>query len=181
MKLPLVLLFFSLSVPAFAKQQCFEIFNLYRTVQGDKEYIVKLGHKYSYEDKTYGFKFEAILDKDGELFIDTELVKPQLGIRSHMHGSYLYSQMIQHFGLERIKAIRDVWGGGTNFTQLYTNLRNGMSPEDAAFQTWSGRQAALYGFTKIESFEFVKVQESEFGDIPYPVHRRPFQVLFTRP
>ena len=164
-----------------AKHQCLELFNAYKTVQGTKEYLVKVGHRFAYNDTTYGFKFEAELDNDGILAIDIQLIDQKLGLRSYQHGSQLYAQMIQHFGLEKIKGITGVWGEGTNFDKFYANLRNRMSVEDAALNTWSGRQAALYGFTKIASYEFTKVEESEFGDIPYPIHRRPFSVLFTRP
>jgi hypothetical protein len=180
--LTLLTLFIKFSAPeAHAQMQCFELFNIYKTVQGDKEFLVKLGHKFSYEDKTYGFKFVAVLENDGTLFLDTELVNPRLGIRSHMHGGNLYAQMMQHFGAQKITGIRDIWSGGTNFSQFHRNLRNRMSIEDAAYNTWSGRQAARYGFTKLASYEFITAQESEFGDIPYPIHRRPFELLFTRP
>lgn len=181
MKFCLLFVFFTLSVSAQAQIQCFDLFNIYKTVRGEKEFIVKVGHKFSYEDKTYGFKFIAELENDGTLFLDTELVNTRLGIRSHMHGGDLYAQMMQHFGVQNITAIRDVWSGGTNFSQFHQNLRNRMSIEDAAFNTWSGRQAARYGFTRLATYEFIKVQESEFGDIPYPIHRRPFELLFTRP
>jgi hypothetical protein len=180
--LTLLTLFLKFSAPeAHAQMQCFELFNIYTTVQGEKEYIVKLGHKFSYEDKTYGFKFVAELENDGTLFLDTELVNNRLGIRSHMHGRDLYEQMIQHFGLQRITGIRALWSGGTNFSQFHGNLRNRMNVEDAALNTWSGRQAARYGFTKLATYEFIKAQESEFGDIPYPIHRRPIELLFRRP
>ena len=173
--------FLTFTVSAQAQMQCYELFNIYRTVKGEKEYLVKLGHKFAFTDKTNGFKFVAELENDGTIFLDTELVNARLGIRSHMHGRDLYDQMIQHFGLDRITGIRDVWSGGTNFSQFHTNLRNRMSIEDAAFNTWSGRLAARYGFTKLASYEFINAQESEFGDIPYPIHRRPFELLFTRP
>ncbi len=166
---------------ADARMQCFEFLNVYKTVQSEKEYLVKLGHKFSFTDKTYGFKFVAELENDGTLFLDAELVNTRLGIRSHMHGGDLYSQMIQHFGVQNITAIRDVWSGGTNFSQFHANLRNRMSIEDAAFNTWSGRLAARYGFNMLASYEFITAQESEFGDIPYTIHRRPFELLFTRP
>lgn len=181
MKFLIFITLFSFSASALAERQCFELFNTYRTAKGEKEVIVKLRSRFAFFDKTNDLKFEAEIDKDGVVSLDVELIDKDRGIRSHMHGGELYAQMIQHFGPENIKAISGFWGRGTNFTQFYSNLRVGMNVEDAAFQTWSGRQAALYGFTKIESYEFIKVQESEFGDIPYPIHRRPFQVLFTRP
>ena len=181
MKFYVLFVFLTLLEPAHAQMQCFELFNIYKTVRGEKEFLIKLGHKFSYEDKTYGFKFVAELENDGTLFLDAELVNTRLGIRSHMHGGDLYAQMIQHFGVQNITAIRDVWSGGTNFSQFHSNLKSRMTIEEAALNTWSGRQAARYGFTKIESFSFTDSEPSEFGDIPYPIHRRPFNVIFTRP
>ncbi len=181
MKFYFLFAFLTLSVPAHAQMQCFELFNIYKSVQGEKEYLIKIRHKFSFTDKTYGFKFVAVLENDGTLFLDTELVNTKLGIRSHMHGGELYAQMIQHFGVKNITAIQDIWSRGTNFGQFHANLRGRMSVEEAASNTWSGRQAARYGFTKIESYSFTKIEESEFGDIPYAINRRPFNVLFTRP
>ncbi len=169
-----------LSFQANSQSQCFDVFNIYRTVQG-QEYLLKLRHKFFYFDKTYNFKFEAELDRDGFIFIDVELTNSSRSIRSTQHGGLLFKEMIQHFGLKNINGIYDIWGKGTNLSQLNANLRNRMSVEDAAFNTWSGRQAALYGFTKIETYEFIKVQESEWGDIPYPINLRPFNVVFVRP
>ncbi len=180
----LTLFIYFLNLPissAYAQMQCFELFNIYKTVQSEKEYLVKLGHKFAFTDKTNGFKFVAELEDDGILFLDAELVNTKLGIRSHIHGGDLYAQMIQHFGLKNITAIQDIWSRGTNFGQFHANLRDRMSVEEAAFSTWSGRQAARYGFTKIESYSFTAFEESEFGDIPYALNRRPFNVLFTRP
>ncbi len=181
MKFLIFITLFSFSASAFAERQCFELFNIYKTVKGEKEFIVKLRSRFAFFDKSNDLKFEAEIDKNGVVSLDVELVDKDRGIRSHMHGGQLYAQMIQHFGLENIKAISGVWSGGTNFEQFYSNLRNQMSVEKAAFSTWSGRQAARYGFTKIASYEFIKVQESEYGDIPYPAHKRPFTVIFTRP
>jgi hypothetical protein len=183
MRFWLFLTLFSFTIGAHAQMQCFDLFSAFKTVQGekDKEFLIKRAHKFSYLDKEYDFEFTAELDNHGVLALNVQLINKRLGIRSYQHGPDLYAQMIEHFGLENINAIEGVWGGGTNFDQFNGNLRRGMGVEEAAANTWSGRQAARYGFTKIKSYEFTMVQESEFGDIPYPIYQRPFSVVFTRP
>lgn len=52
----------------------------------------------------------------------------------------------------QVNAIRGTWIEGTdsvNAAEYLSNLDRGMSPQQAAANTWTGRMAARYGFTNV--------------------------------
>jgi hypothetical protein len=54
----------------------------------------------------------------------------------------------------QVKEVLGQWsntpGLTSNYDAMLSNLKAGMSPEAAAMNTWTGRQAARYGFTNVE-------------------------------
>ena len=52
----------------------------------------------------------------------------------------------------QVNSIRGVWIDGTdsvNAAQYLSNLNRGMSPQQAAANTWTGNMAARYGYTNV--------------------------------
>lgn len=140
------------------------------TVIKAEESFIKSPTEYRYYDTTYDFHFIAILTK-GELTLDILLVDPVRKIRSQYSGADLYQKAIEHFGAYNIQRISGLWDGGDNYEKFVELKNKGYSDEDAALNTWSGQQAAKYGFIQIESIKYNKVK------------RRPqkVEVIFTRP
>lgn len=100
-------------------------------------------------DPEHEFEFYAHLNS-GRLFLNVSLVDYQNNKRSSLKGSDLYVQMMKKFGPQNINVIEGIWSEGTNHQMYFSNLARGLTPEEAAAQTWSGRQAARFGFTDIE-------------------------------
>ncbi len=150
---------------------CTDLFTTYQEVQG-LDHTEPLEHFFSYRDHTYNFVFEAAL-RDNTLIMAARLIDENLKIRSARRGSELYRQMIEHFGLRNIHEIVGLWQGGKNLDDFYKNLESGMSIENAALNTWSGRQAQKYGFSKVLSYEFFDTLSLK--------DRQGVEVVFTRP
>ncbi|WP_131990104.1 hypothetical protein [Chthoniobacter flavus] len=54
--------------------------------------------------------------------------------------------MMEHFG-DNVKAIAGNWSYGDNLAAMNKLTGQGMSLEEAASQTWTGGQAAKFGFS----------------------------------
>jgi len=91
--------------------------------------------------------------------------------RSEHRGQDLFHDMVMHFGLKNIEAIRGKWSEGDNFTEFFNNLED-MSEERAAKNTWSGRMASNYGFTSVEVVDY-SVLVFEKGKYAEVIFRRP--------
>lgn len=70
----------------------------------------------------------------------------------------MFSSAMQRLNQEgvQVNKIRGAWLSNTdsvNTAQYSANLAKGMSPNDAALNTWTGKLAQKYGFTKVESIE----------------------------
>ncbi|BCX73166.1 hemagglutinin repeat-containing protein [Acinetobacter sp. Tol 5] len=73
-------------------------------------------------------------------------------------GVDMFSSAIQRLNQEGIQVnkIRGAWISGTdsvNTAQYSANLAKGMSPNDAALNTWTGKIAQRHGYTKVEEIE----------------------------
>ncbi len=107
------------------------------------------------------YGFYALLDENGTLKLDVRLQNINTGARSHLRGSELFAEMIQHFGRDRIKVIVGRWSEGTNYDAFYAELFNGASAEEAALRTWTGRMASSYGFDKVKYIEILNPYTEE--------------------
>jgi hypothetical protein len=81
------------------------------------------------------------------------LVEQRLKIRSGLQGERLYKEMMEYFGVENIDVIIGRWAQGTNFDSYFRARQQGLSHEEAALQTWAGRQAARFGFKRVRFIE----------------------------
>ncbi len=166
-----------------AENQCRDLFSI--VVLRDHEEIKLYPDEFIYRDKIHKFQFEATLYSDGMIFIDV-LLRKENGARSEQRGADLYKLMVKHFGLKNIRGFEDSWYGGDNLKEYYSNLNRGMTREEAARHTWSGRQAAKYGFTYVRSVGPIKDDmDFEFSEYVPVVknHRisRAIKAVFTRP
>lgn len=77
---------------------------------------------------------------------------------THGSGTDLFNSVIVRAEADgvQINGVRGNWlpnSGSDNFTQYQTNIANGMSPSDAAANTWTGQIAASHGFTIVTPIE----------------------------
>lgn len=143
-----------LCTPAYSSLQCADLFTVREDGLTISAYPVEIKTDTHIFRVTSGpFIFEGHL-MNRILDVTAYLSSPEIGRRSHLHGSTLYEQMIAHFGRDNIEVIKGNWIVGTNQTQFYENLGRNMSPEDAARYTWSGTQAAKHGFSKVEYIQY---------------------------
>ncbi len=70
---------------------------------------------------------------------------------STTRGYQMFDDVMSHFGAENIQKIEGKWVPAmpTNLNKFNQLIREGMTVEEAAAQTFTGRNAARYGFTKI--------------------------------
>jgi len=73
-------------------------------------------------------------------------------------GTDMFASAMQRLGNEgvQVNKIRGSWETGTdsvNIAQYRQNIANGMSKENAALNTWTGKLSQKYGFTKVEKIE----------------------------
>ena len=56
----------------------------------------------------------------------------------------------------QVNSIRGAWLQGTdsvNYSQYTQGIANGLAPEQAALNTWTGKLAQQYGYTQVQSVE----------------------------
>lgn len=176
------LLFLCLHIAAFCFSQNVQAFNCFEEIaiyhrtfsNGTPD---NSEHHFRIRDKsnpnTY-FYFNASIDPDdGSLYLDLKLRDPVTGERSALKGNQLYYLMMKHLDQSRIQSIQGIWGSGDNFVEFFDNVKRlGFDEETAAKATWSGRQAAKYGFTEIAE---IAAEEAPIKGSPY------VYVIFVRP
>jgi hypothetical protein len=86
--------------------------------------------------------------KDGRLRFNIQAIDPETGARGTVRGQALFDGMMEHFG-STVKVIEGRWNEGTNLAEFNRLTGQGVSLEEAASRTWTGQQAARYGFTKV--------------------------------
>lgn len=71
---------------------------------------------------------------------------------SPVSGREMFDMAMEHFG-SRVRKIEGNWFHGTNLNKFNEQTARGVPASVAAAQTWTGRQAARYGFTAVESVD----------------------------
>ncbi|WP_019360673.1 hemagglutinin repeat-containing protein [Pseudomonas asplenii] len=107
------------------------------------------------------------VDKNGILGFDIR------SSSSSPSGVDMFVSAMQRLDQEGVKvsAIRGAWVGGTdsvNTAEYLGNLAKGMSPTEAAANTWTGRLAAKYGFTSVQA-----PQTAMFSDTTTVIFKKP--------
>jgi hypothetical protein len=94
----------------------------------------------------------------------------EAGPASNVRGTEMFKRMMQHFG-NNVKAIQGSWYYGDNLAAVKKFTAAGLSLEEAATRTWTGKRAAEHGYTK------VKILEAKGA----PGHYTEVKALFERP
>ena len=93
------------------------------------------------------------VDKHGVLGFDIRA--PQGGSSmSNASGTDMFLSAMQRLGQQgvQVNAVRGTWIEGTdsvNAARYLANLNRGLTPQQAAASTWTGRMAASQGFTNV--------------------------------
>lgn len=112
----------------------------------------------------YDFYFKADLSWDGILEIRAHLVDYNLNLRSSLSGRVLFKNTIKFFKRRHIKMIRATWvEGSDNYRLFHEALESGKSLKEAAFMTWTGQQAKLFGFDRIHDLKILEKGSSSSG------------------
>ncbi len=87
-------------------------------------------------------------------------------------GGQMFADAINHFGINNINGIEGKWVPAmpTNLNAFNENILGGMTPEEAASNTFTGTMAARYGFTDVQILNLVG-EPGAYTNV---------QVLFTR-
>jgi len=89
----------------------------------------------------------AVID-NGELSI-TVRTRLEDGTRSPLlHGTEQFKRILSHFS-GQFMGIQGSWSFGDNLAAFNRATAGGMPIEDAARQTWTGRQAAAAGYARV--------------------------------
>ena len=65
-----------------------------------------------------------------------------------LRGEEQFDLIMRHFG-GSATSVRGAWAYGTNLEKFNMLVREGKSVQDAARGTWTGEQAARFGFTQV--------------------------------
>lgn len=156
--------------------RCSHLFSKYQITENYPHWDLSSREKFSYEDSSNNFYFNAELN-DGVVSMDIRLRSTNGLVRSAQSGKDLYRKMIRHFGVRKIVAIQARWFSEDNYQEFSKNLKQGLSLEEAALQTWSGRQATLYGFSYVNSVAFRHAKDAKNPKVQI----RWVEVFFERP
>jgi hypothetical protein len=107
---------------------------------------------YSYGSVKQGQGLDASVDASGVLRLE---VKSGTRRQQYGAGTEMFDDMMGTMNKSgQVNEILGQWSNTPGFTSNYdamrANLKAGMSPDAAAMNTWTGRQAARYGFTNAE-------------------------------
>lgn len=98
-------------------------------------------------------RFQAFAYVENGFLQITLRTKLENGTRSKvLQGAEQFQLILQHF-TGRFHAIRGNWVYGDNLRSFNVGVAAGMSLEQAALQTWTGRQATAAGFGRVEIVE----------------------------
>jgi hypothetical protein len=106
---------------------------------------------YSYGSLNQGQGLEATVDTSGVLRFE---VKSGTRRAQYGTGTEMFDDMMGAVNKNgKVTTVQGQWsntpGLSDNFDAFTANLKAGMQPEQAALNTWTGKQAAKYGFTEV--------------------------------
>ena len=110
------------------------------------------------------------VDKNGLLGFE---IRAQGDVATHGSGTDMFVSAMQRLEQEgvQVNAIRGTWytnSDSVNTAQYLSNLSKGMTPEQAAANTWTGNMASKYGFTVVGT-----PKTSTYSDAIYTIFRKP--------
>jgi filamentous hemagglutinin len=126
----------------------------FQVTQGGNGAFFRYGNPVYWAEAEASHGLNAFIDRSGTLGFDI-FSNPE--IRSaYGSGSDMFNALMIRAGQEgiEINAIRGAWMKGTdsvNFSQFNQGLANGMTHEQAALNTWTGRMATARGYSVVDS------------------------------
>lgn len=116
---------------------------------------------YSISHDASGSGVIADLDSDGIL---TMMMHNNPDKGSPLRGKAMFDEVMGHFG-DRVQGVQGIWVYGDNLGGFNDAVRGGSSLVAAAKGTWTGRQAARYGFTRARIDEAVPRLDGDFQHV----------------
>ncbi|MEG3632018.1 ricin-type beta-trefoil lectin domain protein [Streptomyces poriticola] len=116
---------------------------------------------YSISHDASGSGVIADLDSDGIL---TMMMHNNPDRGSPLRGKAMFDEVMGHFG-DRVQGVQGIWVYGDNLGGFNEAVRGGASLVSAAKGTWTGRQAARYGFTRARIDEAVPRLDGDFQQV----------------
>lgn len=116
---------------------------------------------YSISHDASGSGVIADLDSDGIL---TMMMHNNPDKGSPLRGKAMFDEVMGHFG-DRVQGVQGIWVYGDNLGGFNEAVRGGASLVSAAKGTWTGRQAARYGFTRARIDEAVPRLDGDFQQV----------------
>ncbi|MGB8944145.1 MAG: RHS repeat-associated core domain-containing protein [Streptomyces sp.] len=127
----------------------------YPVTRGGNEHTYNISHDAS------GSGVIADLDGNGILTMMMHN-NPQSG--SPLRGRQMFDEVMGHFG-DRVQGVQGIWVYGDNLGGFNEAVRGGSSLVAAARDTWTGRQAARYGFNRVRIDEAVPRLDGDFDQV----------------
>jgi hypothetical protein len=108
-------------------------------------------HAYDYGDVDSGHGLGASISPNGTLGFEISALGDSGRLGS---GTDMFASLMNRLDADGVSVtqLRGQWYPGpnsTNFSQYMANVKAGMSPTVAAANTWTGRIAAQYGYTRV--------------------------------
>jgi len=136
---------------AFAQLRCGEVFESPFRIQVADVGITVDEQSYYVWDRNGEFYFKAKLD-NRQINIKAFLVNHTERLRSSIHGAKVFDEMMEHFSTDNVDVIQGRWFpfSVSNYQAFKEAREKGLSLEESAFSTWTGRQAQKYGYTYVD-------------------------------
>ena len=84
--------------------------------------------------------------ENGEVYVKASL-KNKRRHSKHLYGKILFDQMIRHYTTDKVNLIIGHWHSySDNYKSFIEAIESGITPSEAALQTWTGIQAARHGY-----------------------------------
>lgn len=132
--------------------QCFDFLSeVPNSVNGE---AVESKKYYSWTSKEKGwYSVHAVLH-NRVLGFEITMKDLETDQRSRFRGRDVFRLMVDHFGVENIDYVKARWVEGSNYDEFVSNLKR-MGKKKAAQNTWTGRRAAEYGFTRVKNVKIL--------------------------
>ncbi|EKD29043.1 MAG: hypothetical protein ACD_79C00105G0002 [uncultured bacterium] len=121
---------------------------------------------YAHVDDSQILKFEV--KTEHALPVKSTNYSSQRIIRSNISGSHFFKVMMEHFlnvSKIHINEIEGHWNYGTNLKIFNESKQSGKTDEEAALNTWTGKQAAIYGYTSVRVISKYSTSNNVFTDV----------------
>lgn len=119
------------------------------------------------------FRVEGILESSGTLSLSFQLRDIEGNRSVFLSGKEEFQRIMEHFG-KRVKRIQGTWLYGDNLAEFnrLVGPPHGLDVFEAAAQTWTGKNAAKYGYTEVKILKLTKSIRGDYNSV---------KVIFEKP